>query len=435
MSNLVKVDSRGRRKAPMWLVGTQINNTKVSSLFDTGADCSLCDPRLIKKLNLTKHIKPATGSYCVQGAFSGKPQAPQGEIDLRFSIGNQLFNHRFIVTKLSCPDQLVIGQDFWFFENFEARYEDGHVTLSLNGHTLEVKPVYTETESNLILQLEPDQVKIKPKILQDGEVQMYRNSHVKADAYTVVKVVLPDTAVVGTKVIIECDPKATNIIFPDQLRPVLAESTHKEHGSMCQGVKSCVGCKKYKFTYVKVKNATSGNLTLRKGETVGFASLGSKTNKSEVRRACHITAKKSSEFANDERIKQILLLLGDRCPDRPQMVHFMENLCSQYPDVIHLEPEALRVTDLVSHHINYDGEPIWVSQYPIPHAKMAGLLKSVERLLAHRSMINADSAYNFPCVPVYKGSADVTGEHEIRICVNYASLNSKTPSDHVQLGI
>ena len=122
MSNLVKIDSRGRKKAPMLLVGTQINNTKVSSLFDTGADCSLCDPRLIRKLNLTRHIKPTAGSYCVQGAFSGKPQKPQGEIDLRFSIGSQHFEHTFIVTKLSCPDQLVIGQDFWFFENFEARY-------------------------------------------------------------------------------------------------------------------------------------------------------------------------------------------------------------------------------------------------------------------------------------------------------------------------
>ena len=77
------------------------------------------------------------------------------------------------------------------------------------------------------------------------------------------------------------------------------------------------------------------------------------------------------------KVKQILYLLGDRCPDRPHLVNFIKDLCTKYPEVIHLESETLRVTDLVAHHINYEGEPIWISQYPIPNAKMTGLLKSI----------------------------------------------------------
>ena len=113
MSNLCKIDNCGR-KPPLLLVTVQVNETKVNSLFDTGADCSLVDPRLLRRLNLTQHIRPAA-EYCVQGAFSQKPLRPQGEIDLQFTIGDQKYEHIFIVTKLSCPDQLVIGQDFCFF--------------------------------------------------------------------------------------------------------------------------------------------------------------------------------------------------------------------------------------------------------------------------------------------------------------------------------
>ena len=88
----------------------QVSKTKVNSLFDTGTDCSLVDPRLLRRLKLTQHIRPAA-EYCVQGAFSQKLLRPQGEIDLQFTIGDQNYEHTFIVTKLSCPDQLVIGQD------------------------------------------------------------------------------------------------------------------------------------------------------------------------------------------------------------------------------------------------------------------------------------------------------------------------------------
>ena len=148
-----------------------------------------------------------------------------------------------------------------------------------------------------------------------------------------------------------------------------------EHGRGCLGTEACAGFCEYKFTYLKVKNATCGEIVLRKGEAVGFASQAPRAKRGAIRRACHIAAKSSSEFFSDIRVKQILALLGDRCPDRPQMVGFIEELCKQYPEVIHLEPEALRVTDLVAHHINYEGEPIWIGQYPIPHAKMEGLLK------------------------------------------------------------
>ena len=81
---------------------------------------------------------------------------------------------------------------------------------------MDVKPAYSESESNRILQLEPEQLKAKPKPLKDGTCKVFRNSRVPADAYSVVKVILPDSAVPGTKVIIECDPDATNLVFPDQ---------------------------------------------------------------------------------------------------------------------------------------------------------------------------------------------------------------------------
>ena len=65
-----------------------------------------------------------------------------------------------------------------------------------------------------------------------------------------------------------------------------------------------------------------------------------------------------TDFHDPKRVRLIMAMLGDKCPDRPSLVGFIQELFAKFPDVIHLKDEQLRVTDLIQHNIDYTGNPI-----------------------------------------------------------------------------
>ena len=119
-------------KTSLLTVSCIINKRKVPALFDTAADCSLVDPAMVKTLGLTHRIN-ASVDYMLQGAFNGnKPSKAIGEIKLKFGIGTQVFQHTFVVSKLSSPTNVILGNDFWWGKDFIAHYHKGKAVLMLN---------------------------------------------------------------------------------------------------------------------------------------------------------------------------------------------------------------------------------------------------------------------------------------------------------------
>ena len=132
-------------------------------------------------------------------------------------------------------------------------------------------------------------------------------------------------------------------------------------------------------------------------------------------------------------MKILLSLLGDKCPDLPGMQGFLMTLAKKYPQVIHLEGEALSVTELIEHHIAYEGKAIWFRQRPIVMSKLRPLLKTIDKLLRMGSIGPSDAEYNFPIVPVWKSSTDEDGDRELRLTVDYSAINKLTKRDRISV--
>ena len=71
-------------------------------------------------------------------------------------------------------------------------------------------------------------------------------------------------------------------------------------------------------------------------------------------------------------------MMKGKSPDYPKQEKFLKGLVAEFPQAFHLDGERLSVTDVMEHHISYDGPPLWHRQRPVPQAKAPGLLKTVD---------------------------------------------------------
>ena len=98
-SNVANGHSR-QKKTPLLTVAYFPKGKKANALCDTGADCCLIDPLMVRKLHLTKRVNN-TIDYEIQGVIGKKGARSQSEIKLILVIWTQQFQHLFIGTKLS----------------------------------------------------------------------------------------------------------------------------------------------------------------------------------------------------------------------------------------------------------------------------------------------------------------------------------------------
>ena len=431
---------RGRaQKRRLIYINTSFNSVKVPGLVDTGSELSCIDPSLVEKLGLSESIYTGV-PYTVKGAFDQKEESPLGEVDLPFKIGRTEYVHTFTVTPLANTKSIILGLDFFELHNYHLSYEEGFAALSIDGTRIPVIPRMSKGINCNIVSLEPVVTDPKPQE-PDNEAKVFRRIVIPALSTALVKVYLPEKTPLQTDVCIEMkNTLPEGIFFPDVRARVLDGAGHNKHGKHCisknNAPSTCPGCSPYKYTVIRIRNTSGGNIVLPMNCSIGTVSAVIKAKKAEVKRAFHITVKDNATDYNDpKRLRLIMSLLGDRCPDRPHLVGFIQELFAKFPEIIHLKDEKLRVTDLIQHHINYDGNPIWVRQHPIPQVKMAGLLESIDKLLTHASLVGTDSPYNFPAVPVYKKELnESTGQQTVRLTVDYTKLNEVCPKDRVSLG-
>ena len=418
---------RHNKKTPLLTVKLIEKESIIRGLYDPGADCSLIDPHMVKQLKLTHRINTSI-YYVLQGAFCNRQSKAEGEIKLKFQIGPQVFSNTFIVTKLATPKHLILGNDFWFNEKLEAYYNNGKAALVLNDTPIPVSHYYSETDTARHLLLDPFS---KMPGSAGPERKPFVNSNIKV--YRTVRISPHSFGVEKTRVLVECNSQEPHIDYPDQYRTVLMGTGHKNHGKDCGT--QCSSCADYKFLWLKVFNNSGGYVNLQAGKVIGLASSAVKAHKGTLKRACAAAIKDKVDYHDPERLRKLFGLLGHSCPDRPLLEAFIKDLMRKYPDVIYCEGEELRVTDVMQHHIAYTGSPIFIKQYPISEVKMEGLLKTVDKLLSYGSLIACDSPYNFPVVPVYKGTTEDGSPAEIRVCVDYSAINTHTPKDRVVLGM
>ena len=325
-SNVANGRSR-QKKTPLLTVACLINKTKTDALYDTGADCCLIDPLMVRKLRLTKRVHNTVG-YEIQGAFGKKGAMSRGEINLSLTIGTQRFQHLFIVAKLSDPTRIILG---------EAR-------LTLNGLSIPVAHNYSETDSARCLQLDPYGItgggnpsgtpNVKDRFKDNSNIVVGRRVCIGPHSFAAVKVLLPKRAPVGFKVHIECRDEAAEIDFPDQFRTVLRGEGHRKHGRTCATkAEGCTTCIQYKFLYIKVYNDTGGFLTLEPGRVVGKVAEATKLNEKELRRACAASVGGMSmeevNYSDPSRIRRLLMCLNHPCPDNKE--RFTRELISKVP--------------------------------------------------------------------------------------------------------
>ena len=410
-------------------------------MIDTGSELSCIDKSLVDKLGFADHVITDVG-YTIKGAFDQQAECPLGEVDLTFTIGASRYCHPFTVTNMANPDCVILGLDFFDNHNYHLSCDKGQAALTIGNKRIPVIPRHGQTPKCNIIHLQPvDPSHPKPPVPLN-EAKVFRRIVIPPQSKALVKVYLPNDTPLQSDVCIEMmNTVPEGIFFPDVRARVLQATGHDKHVRQClhEGTKplnTCTGCNDYKYTIFTVRNTSHISIALPQHCSLGTVSAVKRGKKGDIRRAFHMSVKENpANFKDPERVRLIMAILGDRCPDRPQLVSFIQELFSKYPEIIHLKGEPLRITDLIQHSINYDGNPIWIRQHPIPQVKMQGLLSSIDKLITHASLTGTDSPFNFPCVPVYKKDVDPkTGLQDIRLTVDYSRLNDLCPRDRVNLG-
>ena len=113
-------------------VGLKIGPYRAQALFDSGASASLISLEAVRRLGLI-HLVNKSESYSLAGAFNGPAQTSYGELTATFYIKRKLYQHTFIVARLSRGTQIILGQDFWRGHNSMYLNIDGQARLYLNG--------------------------------------------------------------------------------------------------------------------------------------------------------------------------------------------------------------------------------------------------------------------------------------------------------------
>ena len=294
-SNVANGHSR-QKKTPLLTVAYFPKGKKANALYDTDADCGLIDPLRVRKLHLTKRVNN-TVDYEIQGVIGKKGARLQGEIKLTLVIGTQLFQHLFIVAKLSDSSRITLGTGFWFQESITAHYSNGEARLILNGLSIPVAHNHSETDGVRCLQLDPYGVtaaggpsgtpKDKDRFKDSSRIVVGKRVKIRPHSFVAVEVLLPKKAPVGFKVHLECWDEAEEIDFPDQFRTVLRGDGHRKHGRTCATKKeSCTSCMEYRSLYIEVYNDRRGFPMLKPGRVVGTVAEATKLNEKELRRAC-----------------------------------------------------------------------------------------------------------------------------------------------------
>ena len=438
-----RIASHGRVARSLLYVDIKAGDHRVPALIDTGSELTVIDNALVDQLGLSEEMAHNVG-YSIKGAFDQEASEPTGEVEVPFSIGQSRFKHTFTVTQLSNPKIVILGLDFLESNPYHLSYQNGKASLTINGKKIPVLSKYSASRDARVeaIHLKPVDSSAPAPPAPANEARVFRKTTILPHSTALVKLLLPRGAPDNGSILVEMMNTAPDgAFFPDVKAKVLHGSGHARHGRSCLGSGegtsgSCLGCEDYKFTVLRIRNTLGSPITLPQNCRIGTISSISTGKKSEVRRAFHLAVRDNpQDFKDPKRVRLIMAMLGDRCPDRPQLVSFIENLFSQYPEVVHLKNEQLRVTDMIQHHINYDGSPIWIKQHPIPMVKVAGLLNSIDKLITHASLTGTDSPFNFPVVPVFKREVDpATGLQDVRLTVDYSKLNALCPRDRVNLG-
>ena len=372
---------------------------KAPALIDHGASVTLISLSLVEQLNKQDEVTESLEVTSLVGAFSGTTEEPFGEIKLNFTIGDQQFhNVAFLIADLQESDTIILGQSFWQQQRSVLRNTMGSYAFYLNGKKIPVLADSKEKSVNRVV-LKPE----TPPSLTEGrtlstlgqdsfvnqEVTVYREVTIGPHRKLLVKVLLPDKAPAGQKVLIE--EVGPPVSFHDQFETVLTGQEYGKHDRSCLK-QTCRHGKSYKFTYITVENKTGEWQTLRPGKVIGLASQSQKAHVASVRRSVQkAVAQGLPDYFDKDRVAHIIRLLKGKCPDQPRAEKFMANLFSQFPQTVYLEGEALSVTDLIEHHISHSGGSIWIRQRPIALSRLQGLLKTVDSMLGQGTLLPSDS--------------------------------------------
>ena len=408
----------------------KLKNRLRHALCDSGASASLISPAVVKEAGLTGNIVEGD-TYHLKGAFPGGETIPCGEITIPFFINKQLFTHTFIVAELSSGTEIILGEDFWCSHQSKCTNNYGCKTLWLNGKKVPL------TTSKLVE--EGETIRAVPYLPQQGprkcvnrEVFIYKKQKILPKTRLIVKVELPKE-VTDPSIMLEAVP-GKEIDFVDQLTSVRKAQVPGRHFKNGCREANCTGCSPYQFAYLEIVNRTNKTLVLSKNRPIALVSEFTKASKGDIDKIVHQVSLEETKYTKKERIEKLIGMLKGKAPDFPAQEKFLHTLVTDYPQAFHLDGERLSVTDVMMHHIAYEGPPIWHRQRPITQAKLPGLLKSIDKLMLHESIGASDSPYNFQTVPVYKHGTDTeTGERPIRLTVDLSPLNRLTSRDRVTI--
>ena len=111
----------------------------------------------------------------------------------------------------------------------------------------------------------------------------------------------------------------------------------------------------------------------------------------------------------------------------------IELLIKNNEDVFRLPNEKLTLCNVDKHRIDtVDEKPIYVKQFPIPHAMRDIWINEVNKLKNNNLIQDSTSSYNSPSFLVKKKSDD-DNKKEYRLVIDYKKLNAVTLPDRFLL--
>jgi len=108
----------------------------------------------------------------------------------------------------------------------------------------------------------------------------------------------------------------------------------------------------------------------------------------------------------------------------------IQNLCSEFADIFHLEGDKITCTNAIYHEIKTPGttQPVHQKPYRLPYSQKAEIAKQVEQMEQDGIIVPSDSPWNVPLLVIPK-KEDISGTKKYRVVVDFRKLNNVTVGD------
>ena len=372
------------------------------ALYDTGAGVSMINEELANKIGGGKILQD---KRIIKNA-SGDVMVTSGRVRLTLEIGQNRYEHDFVITKEKwLPSRLIIGWDFMRKHNIKLQTNP----LSLYVDNDRIKIVELPMEHMLQITKEKREHPAQKEEVRDNDKYKCQVTEVKLLSRENIGYVTLETRHIDSEIGI-FEP-IVGVTGAHMLCPGLVTlETDKER-------------KRSRFT-IKYINTMREDISLEAGKTLGYVQACIKEdmqqNQDEV---VNVITQKTE----GERLKDLLSTANRMFPEGSKENEALKQLIVKYSSVFSNNDDPPSVTPFFCHTIHLESMPKPKKAYVIPTCFQDRVKNQIQDMIHYGTIRPSRSPFHSPLVPVVKKDG------KIRLCVDFRNLNENIISDSYPL--